>query len=91
LPQNFFGVVNPSSEAVIAAAKARAGGAQRACAQQCCAPRDATKARISSALLQCAQIFFARARGGKILRRAILRKARRARAAAAGRGAYTQN
>jgi hypothetical protein len=91
LPQNFFGVVNPSSEAVIAPAKARAGGAQRACAQQCCVPRDATKPRISSALLQCVQIFFARARGGKISRRVILAKSRRVRAAAVGRGAYTQN
>jgi hypothetical protein len=91
LPQNFFGLVNPLLWALVVPAKARASGAQRVRAQQNFASEDATKVRISSALLRCVQIFFARARGGKISRRVILRKARRVRAAAAGRGAYTQN
>jgi hypothetical protein len=91
LPQNFFGLVNPPLWALIVPAKARASGAQRVRAQQNFAQEDATQTRISSALLRCVEIFFARARGGKISRRVILRKARRVRAAAAGRGAYTQN
>jgi len=91
LPQNFFRLVNPALWALVMAAKVRARGAHRAHARQNLAPQDTTKTRVSSALLQCAQIFFARARGGKICRRAILRKARRVRAATAGRGAYTQN
>jgi hypothetical protein len=91
LPQNFFGLVNPLLWALIVPAKARASGAPRMRAQQNFAPEDATKARISSALLQRMQILFARVRGGKISRRSILRKARRVRTAAAGRGAYTQN
>jgi hypothetical protein len=91
LPQNFFALVNPALWTLILAAKVRASSAQRARARQNLAPQDAIQTRVSSALLRCAQIFFARARGGKICRRAILRKARRVRAATAGRGAYTQN
>ncbi|MGA9321350.1 MAG: hypothetical protein WBW06_09885, partial [Xanthobacteraceae bacterium] len=75
--------MNPLLWALIAPAKARASGAQRVRAQQNFAQEDATQTRISSALLRCVQIFFARARSGKISRRVILRKARRVRAAAA--------
>jgi hypothetical protein len=90
-PQNFFGLVNPPLQAVIAAAKACGGGARRARTQRSCAQRHTTKTRISSALLQREQIFFAHAYGGEIYRRAIFRNLRRIRAATAGRGAYTQN
>jgi hypothetical protein len=84
-------LVNPPLRAVIAAANERVSGVLRARTQQCCMQGDATKTRISSALLRREQIFFARARGARIYRRAIFRKSRHARTATAGRGPYTQN